>query len=52
MRSIPLDVWAAALLAAGVFLVSIFDPIAVIFTGVFFSVCTYVAVEAFGSKSS
>jgi hypothetical protein len=51
-RAIPLDVWAATALAAAVFFIAIFDPVAVIFVGLFLGVCGYVAVEAFGRKLS
>jgi hypothetical protein len=50
IRAIPLDVWAAASLAAAVFFISIFDPIQVIFVGVFLAACAYIAFKACGGK--
>lgn len=50
LRSIPLDVWAAAALAVAIALAAIFDPIPAIFVAACLAAFAYVAVEAFGGK--
>lgn len=51
-RLIPLDVWAATVLAIAIALVAVSDPIPTIFVGVCLALVAYVVVEAFGGKLS
>ena len=52
LRQIPLDVWAAAALAAAIAPVAIFDPIPAMFVGVSLGVIAYMVAETFGGKPS
>ena len=50
LRLIPLDVWAAGILAVAILLMSVFDPASVVFGGAVLAAFAYVAFEAFRGK--
>lgn len=47
LRSIPIDIWAAAAVALAVLLFELFDPAPAIFMAIYLGVCAYIVVRTF-----
>lgn len=50
LKSVPWDVWIAFGLAVAIALVALFDWGPPIFIAIFLGLCTYIAVQTFGSQ--
>jgi hypothetical protein len=50
LRTIPWDVWLAAVMAVAVAIVTFSDSAPAIFTIIYLGLCAYIAVQTFGSE--
>lgn len=52
LKLLPWDIWAAAVLAAGVALAAIFEPAPAIFIVIYLGLCAYVVIKALRTERS
>jgi hypothetical protein len=50
LKSVPWDIWIALALAVVVALVAVFDWGPAIFIAISLALCTYIAIQTFGSE--